>query len=144
MIRKFKKSDAEECSKLIRGCIEKNLELNKENKKYMIKSSQPREIINKLKDRELFVNEIDGRILGVGALGKNEIRTMFVKPSMQKKSLGKQMLNFLINRAKSKGLKKVWLKSSMEAEGFYKKQGFKKIKDDYEFDFHSIFMEKEI
>ena len=142
-IRKFKKEDAKQCSKLILECIEKNLSLNEKNKKFMIKKSQPKNLIEKSEKLSLFVYDSNGEILGTGALDKNEIRTMFVKPKMQVKGIGKKILNFLINKAQSKGLKKVWLKSSPEAEIFYKKQGFKKIKVRNDYNFKTIEMEKE-
>lgn len=143
-IRRFKKEDAKQCSKLILECIEKNLSLNAKNKKFMIEKSQPKNLIKKSEKLSLFVYDSNEKILGTGALDKNEIRTMFVKPKMQVKGIGKKILNFLIDKAKGKGLKKVWLKSSPETETFYKKQGFRKIKVRNDYNFKTIEMEKKI
>ena len=141
MIRLFTKEDARLCSNIMLECIAKNLKLNKENKKFMVKKSQPKSLIEKAEKIPLFVYEDNGEIVGTGALDKDEIRTMFVKPGMQGRGIGKEILNFLINKAKSKGLRRVWLGSSPEAEGFYKKQGFIKIGEKNDFNFRVIEME---
>ncbi len=143
MIKQFEKEDSQKCSKIMLDCIDKNLKsLTKKNRDFMIKCSQPENLIEKSKEVLLFVYEEDGKILGTGAFDSGEIRTMFVNPALQRKGIGKQILKFLIELAKSKENKKVFLKSSPEAEGFYRKQGFKKIKENNDFDFRTIEMEK--
>ncbi|MFA5174576.1 MAG: GNAT family N-acetyltransferase [Candidatus Pacearchaeota archaeon] len=143
MIRIFKQEDAKICSKIMIKCIHKNLtSLSKENKEFMIKMSQPDKLIEKSQKVLFYVYEIENKILGTGALDRDEIRTMFVDPIYQKKGIGKEMLNFLINLAKSKGYKRIWLGASIEAEGFYKKQGFKKFNEKNDFNFKVIEMEK--
>lgn len=141
MIRKFNTQDAEKVSQIILECIENSLNYKEKNKEFMIMMSQPEKLIEKSLKVDFFVNEYKGEIIGTGCFDKGEIRTMFLLPKLQGKGFGKEMLNFLIKYAKSKGYKKVFLYSSPEAEGFYKKYGFLKIKDDYDFDFHSIYME---
>ena len=142
MIRKFEEKDAEKASKIMLECIDKSLHYEDKNKEFMVAMSQPDKIIEKSLKLDFFVNEKDGTVIGTGAFDKGEIRTMFILPEMQGKGLGKEMLFFLVNYAKEKGFQKVFLNSSEEAEDFYQRQGFKKIRDDYEFDFHTIHMEK--
>jgi N-acetylglutamate synthase-like GNAT family acetyltransferase len=142
MIRKFNIKDAEEASKIMLECIEKSLNYKGKNKEFMITMSSPEKIIEKSKKLDFFIKENDGKIIGTGCFDEGEIRTMFVFPEMQGKGFGKEILEFLVEFAKNKGHKKVFLYSSPEAEGFYKKYGFKKINDNYDFDFHSIYMEK--
>lgn len=145
MIRPFKEEDARRCSKIMLDCINQNLKsLTKENKTFMIKVSQPESLIKKSNEVKLFVYEKEGKILGTGAFGDGEIRTMFVHPEIQGESIGKEILEFLISLAKSKGFKRVFLKSSFEAEKFYEKQGFQKIEENNDFDFITILMEKKI
>lgn len=144
MIRRFENKDAEKCSEIIFECIEKSLSYEGENKRFMIEMSSPENLIEKSKKRDLFVFEEDKIILGTGGLDKDEIKTMFVNPSFQKRGIGSKILNFLIDFAKTKGYSRAWCKASPEAEIFYSKNGFKKIRDDYEYDFHSIIMEKKL
>jgi len=145
MIRKFKNSDAKECREIMLNCIDKNLtSLTKDNKDFMIKCSQPENLIKKSREVSFFVYEEKGKIIGTGAFDEGEIRTMFIHPELQKKGRGRKILNFLIELAKSKGYKKVFLKSSPEAEEFYKKQRFKRTGEKNDFNFKTIEMEKEI
>jgi len=144
MIRRFKEEDAKECSKILLRCIDQSLSLKGENLNFMIKKSQPKSLIEKSKKVLLFVYEENGKILGTGALDNDEIRTMFVKPEKQREGIGIKMLNFLIKEAKSKGFKRVWLKSSPKAEEFYQKQGFRRIRVRTDFNFKTIEMEKVI
>lgn len=141
MIRRFNERDAQECSKLFIECIEKSLDYKGKNKEFMILMSQPDKIIEKSNKCEMFVYEDKKRIIGTGVLDNGEIRTMFVLPELQRKGIGTKILNYLINLAREKGYKKTFLKSSPVAEGFYKKNNFNKIKDDYSYDFHTIEME---
>lgn len=110
----------------------------------MIKNRQPENLVKKSKEIHLFVYERDGMVIGTGAFDKGEIRTMFVNPESQGKRIGTEMLNFLINLAKQKNFKKVFLKSSPEAEKFYEKQWFAKIGENNDFKFRTILMERKI
>ncbi|MFH1787167.1 MAG: GNAT family N-acetyltransferase [archaeon] len=143
MIRLFKQKDAKQCSKIMLDCIENNLKsLTKENKAFMIEVSQVEELIKKSNEIQLFVYEKNNEILGTGAFDNGEIRTMFIKPFLQGKGLGKEIINFLINLAKKKNFKKIFLKASPEAEKFYEKQGFKKTGENNDFNFRTILMER--
>lgn len=145
MIRIFKDQDAQQGSEIMLNCVEKNLKsLTKKNKEFMIETSQPENLIKKSKEVHLFVYKRDGRVIGTGAFDNGEIRTMFVNPESQGKRIGTEMLNFLINLAKQKKFKKVFLKSSPEAEKFYEKQGFVKTGENNDFKFRTILMERKI
>jgi N-acetylglutamate synthase-like GNAT family acetyltransferase len=144
MIRKFKSSDAKKASQVILECVENSLSYEGKNKEFMVMMSQPEKLIEKSLKSDFFVNEYKGEIIGTGGFDKGEIKTMFILPKLQRRCFGKEMLNFLIEYAKSKGHEKVFLYSSPAAEGFYKKQGFLKIEDNYDFDFHTIYMERNL
>lgn len=144
MIRRFKTEDAEQCSKIMLDCIENSLDYKGENKDFMIKMSSPEKIIEKSEKMDFFVFVKTNKILATGGFNNGEIKTMFVSPVQQKKGIGKEMLFFLIEHAKSLRYKKVFLKASPEAEGFYEKHGFIKIKDRYDHDFHVVEMEMNI
>jgi len=55
---------------------------------------------------------------------------LYVSPSVAGKGIGKLMLWFLENEAKIKGYKSVRLESSLNAEGFYKANGYSVIQKD--------------
>ena len=72
-------------------------------------------------------------VVGVGRLHTNDklssqIRYMAVDTNCRKKGIGTKILIKLINKAKSKGKKKVILHSRENAVDFYKKNGFSLIK----------------
>lgn len=145
MIRKFKKDDAKECSRILLDCIRIDLtSLSKENRDFMVKVSQSETLIKKSMEVEFFVLEKEGKIVGTGAFDNGEIRTMFVDSKLQGKGFGKEMLEFLIKYAKEKNFAKVFLKSSLEAEKFYESQGFKKTGENNDFNFRVILREKEV
>lgn len=144
MIRPFKKEDAERCSKIMLKCIKQFDSYTKENKDFLIKMSQIDKLIEKAQKTMFYVYEKDGEILGTGVFNNGEIRTMFIDPKHQRKGIGKKILGFLIKLAKSKGYNKVWVGVNPDAEKFYKKQGFKKIREENDFNFRTIIMEKEI
>jgi len=144
MIRLFKEKDAEECSRIMLKCIEQFDNYTKENKDFLVKMSQPDKLIEKSKKLLFYIYEENEKILGTGVLDNGEIRTMFVDPEYQGKGIGRKILDFLIKLAKSKGYHKVWVGANPEAEGFYKKQGFKKIREENDFNFRTIIMERKI
>lgn len=125
-------------------CIEQFDNYTKENRDFLIKVSQPDSLIKKSKKLLFYVYEENGKILGTGAFDKGEVRTMFIALEYQGKGIGRKILDFLIKLAKFKKYNKVWLGANPEAEGFYKKQGFKRIREENDFNFRTIVMEKEI
>ncbi|MBK8955127.1 MAG: GNAT family N-acetyltransferase [Saprospiraceae bacterium] len=79
-----------------------------------------------------FENEIVGTISVVrAAKGEFELRKMFLKKELRGKGLGKLMMNFILQYAKSNQCKKVTLDTINvlhEAIGLYKSYGFKPVK----------------
>jgi len=141
MIRRFQEKDVGDVSKIILNCVNESSNLTPENRKFMLTKTEPENILQKARDIELYVNELNGVVIGTGALDGNEIRTMFVEPSIQGKGHGREIILFLIQKAKEYHSNKVWLKSSTIAEKFYEKLKFKKVRDRYDFNLHTIEME---
>jgi len=77
------------------------------------------------------VIEIDGRIVATGTLLGDEIKRMFVSPGMQGKGLGRGLMDVLLQRAREKGLQRIFLDSSVVSHGFYKEYGFQQVREDY-------------
>lgn len=77
---------------------------------------------------EMYIAEEDGKIVGFGHAVPGEILAIFVDPTFHKKGVGKLLLKHglkmaLINHQKVK------VESALNAEGFYEKHGFIKIKN---------------
>ncbi|NBU32434.1 MAG: amino-acid N-acetyltransferase [Actinobacteria bacterium] len=82
--------------------------------------------------QEFIVAEIDGQVIGCGALhvmweDLGEVRTLAVKPEMQGKGIGSQILDALLGQAKSLGLRRLFC-LTFETE-FFGKAGFVAIED---------------
>ena len=91
-------------------------------------------------DYHVYVAELDGRIAGTFALavmdnmanmGKKSglVEDVAVSPRFQGQGIGRQMMNFAIERCREKACYKVSLSSNVkrtDAHAFYEKIGFKK------------------
>ena len=86
---------------------------------------------NQSKGKEVtMVAEINRRIVGFGVIvpKENEVRAIYVSPQVKRKGIGSTLLRKLEELAKEKGIKKLRLESSVTAEKFYQKNGYKVIK----------------
>ena len=70
-------------------------------------------------------------ILACAALNRNEIRAMFVHPAHQGKGHGKRLLRFLEGYARGMGMMSLFLDSSLNAVGFYSRNGYDAIGENY-------------
>ena len=83
-------------------------------------------------DRFLSIKAVsDGKLLGFAALRDgNYLTHLFVSQSSQGVGLGRQLLNFLLNATDAK---EVSLRSSINAVGFYERNGFVATGEEAEF-----------
>lgn len=127
-IRKFRKKDAEACSKLISETLFYSKTLTEKEQRHIKKKTMPQELIKKMKQRACFICEKSGRMIGTGTLNKNEIITMYVSPKFQHKGVGSLILKRLEKEAKKSKIKKLFLYTHPKASNFYLKNKFKIIK----------------
>ena len=131
IIRKFKKEDARKISNLIRKCL---IEVNSKDYpkkviKYQYQRYSSNGILTKSKDSITIVVTKNGNIIGTGSLRDNWISGVFVDPTLHRQGTGKKIMNYLENLAKKNGFQQIKLGSSITAFGFYKKIGYKKVKE---------------
>ena len=62
---------------------------------------------------------------GTFDLTTGELIQLYVRPEYARKGIGKQILDELINMARESGLQEMHLLSSLNAESFYAKKGFR-------------------
>jgi len=67
-----------------------------------------------------------GRMLDHGD-GEVKIGRMAVVPQFRGAGVGRDILRFLMDRARARGLRKAILHAQLSAEGFYLKEGFRPI-----------------
>jgi ribosomal protein S18 acetylase RimI-like enzyme len=72
---------------------------------------------------------IDSKVVGTGSLDGNEVTTVFVDPDYQQRGIGRTIMGELERYAKSQGLRKIILNSSITALGFYKKLDYALVEE---------------
>ena len=130
IIRKFRKQDADKVSKLI---IHNLRTINakdhpKEVIDMLVSHNTPQKLIEKSRKHTIIVAEINNKIVGTGCLEKNRVRNVFVDTMLHKKGIGKKLMNKVEDIARNKNINRVYLTSSLYAEGFYRKLGYKKVR----------------
>ena len=94
----------------------------------------PEEIEMDAEDQRAFhaLAIIDGNAVGCGRMlehgdGEVKIGRMAVLPEFRKTGIGAEILRFLIERARGRGLRKAILHAQLTAEGFYLNEGFNPV-----------------
>ena len=132
-IRRFRKQDSRKVSNMIRKTL---MEVNiKDSPRFAIeelhREYSPKELIKLIKEREIYIITEKDKIIATGGLEDNYICTVFVHPDYRGKGIGKIIMNYLENKIKDKGHSYSELNSGPTALTFYKKLGYKKIKETF-------------
>jgi GNAT superfamily N-acetyltransferase len=123
-IRKFKKSDALKTYHVIKDSL---------NGKLLYLRYKPYELVNNFSKKwDIYVAESGGKIVATGSTENNKIYAVYVKQKHQKTGIGKKIMSFLEKNIKNKGYSKAEIHSNMNAYNFYKKLGYKKIREKFE------------
>jgi N-acetylglutamate synthase-like GNAT family acetyltransferase len=149
-IRKFKNDDAEEVCKIIERCDKEIASKDYPEKiiSWWVGKLTPEYIINKSKGRVCYVALLNKKIIGYISLDGNEIKKLHVNPDYHRKGAGKRLIQEIESFAVKNNLDNLVVESSIHAEKFYEKCGFKKLKINYcEYNgekFKLILMEKKL
>jgi GNAT superfamily N-acetyltransferase len=127
-IRKFKASDAEKCSEVILKSMNGIKDLEDVERKYVSEHATPQYLLGEIKKRKYFVCEDNVEIVGIGCLDKDIIRTMYLLPAFQNKGVGSLIIERIEKEAKKDKIAKLSLFARPRVFNFYKKHGFKIIK----------------
>lgn len=134
-IRKAKISDTKEISKLLQDTIARvnSKDYSPEQVEFWKKADTEEKVAKGIKDKTRFtcVATLDNNIVGIGALKRNEITSIYVNADHLREGIGVQILDYLQKKALEKGIKKLKVESSLTAFEFYKKHGFKRIKQSF-------------
>jgi N-acetylglutamate synthase-like GNAT family acetyltransferase len=143
-IRRFRRGDARKVSNIIKRCLR---EVNSKNysKKiidFMCDYFSCKEIIDSSTERKTYVALDKNKVLGTASLKHNEILAVFVNPKIHRRGVGKELMKRMENEARKSGFKQVFLWSSVTAFSFYRKLGYKKIKEKFEENFGKTLLMK--
>lgn len=132
IIRPFQNSDANQICELIKETLLHN---NEKNKVYpqdavndFVKEQTVQKVLEKAKQVLFLVIEIDKKVIGIGGLKEDEIKSFFILPKFQMKGFGTKILQSLEDLAKQRNVGILKVASSPNARLFYESNGFKLIK----------------
>lgn len=131
-IRKAKPEDARKISILRRKTLRK-INSNKYPLKIidiLIRKNSGKEVKEKMRKSDLFCAIENEKIIGTIDLEDNKIGGLYIHPDFIGKGIGNGLLEYIENHARKKGIKKLMLYSTLNAENFYRKQGYKLIKNE--------------
>lgn len=95
-----------------------------------LKNRSPEGYHKGIKNGEMFIAEENGEIAGFGHAIPGQIAAVFVDPAFQGKGVGKLLLEHGLKLALQEK-QPVMVESSLNAENFYKRNGFIKIREDF-------------
>jgi predicted N-acetyltransferase YhbS len=94
--------------------------------------------------QKMFVAVSGPQIVGTASLDGRMVRSFFVAPNAQGMGIGSRLLAEVESAARAAGITMLVLQSSVTAERFYAKRGFKAVRDNYYGDERTIIMEREL
>ena len=94
--------------------------------------------------RTVIVAAIGSRIVGTASLDGNVVRTVFVSPDVQALGIGKTLMAEIEGMARERHIPSLTLSSSITAEAFYARLGYKAVRDSYYGDERTIVMERSL
>jgi GNAT superfamily N-acetyltransferase len=147
MIRRFLPTDAERVSALIRNTllISNTRDYDIETVRNLTQHFAPERLVTLSSRREVFVHEIEGRILGTISLEGSTIYGFFVVPDRQGEGIGKELLDHVERVSRVRGVRALQMSASITAAGFYEKMGYAAVGgEDNEMFGKTIIMRKEL
>lgn len=105
-------------------------------------SFSPDAVRQLIANRTAFVATIGSRIVGTARLDGSVVRTVFVAPDLQAQGVGKLLMAEIERVARERNIASLTVPSSVTAETFYARLGFKPVRDSYHGDERTIIMER--
>jgi len=94
--------------------------------------------------RTVFVASMGSRVVGTAGLDGSVVRTVFVAPDIQARGIGKRLMAEIARTARERSIPSLTVSSSITAEAFYARLGFKALRDSYHDDERTIIMERSL
>jgi GNAT superfamily N-acetyltransferase len=108
------------------------------------KSFSPAAVLDLLGRRRVFVAVSEQRVVGTASLDGSVVRTVFVAPDVQGRGVGRQLMAEVERAAREAGVAVLTVPSSVTAERFYSRLGFKSVRDSYHGEERTIIMERHL
>jgi GNAT superfamily N-acetyltransferase len=145
-IRPALKDDADEISAVIvRALRETNAkDYTDEVIQRVERSFSPSAVLQLIGKRTVFVATVGSRVVGTASLDESVVRTVFVAPDAQSLGIGKLLMGEVERTARERNIRSLTVPSSVTAETFYARLGFKAVRDSYYGDERTIIMERSL
>jgi GNAT superfamily N-acetyltransferase len=104
----------------------------------------PEAVASKLEEWQAYVAVVDDRIVGTGSLNGKTVRALFVHPDYQGRGIGTKLMDVVENAANLQSERTLGVQSSITAQPFYAKRGFKVVREAFYGEERTIFMSKDI
>jgi GNAT superfamily N-acetyltransferase len=129
-IRSFKKDDSRRVSRLLIKTQRDTMSKHYPKKviDMFCKYRSPSCIRDKFNSNDYFLAIDNRKLLGVVGIKNDEVDVLFVNPTHHRKGIGKYLMLHIEKIARQRKIRKLKCKSSLGADSFYKKTGFKRIR----------------
>ena len=143
-VRAARESDAGDISKVILWALRETnaKDYSADIIRRVEPSFRPAAVLQLMGKRKVFVATIASRIVGTASLDGEVIRTVFVAPDVQGQGVGRQLMAEIELAARQGGVKVLTVPSSLTAEAFYSRLGFRAVRDSYHGEERTIIMER--
>jgi predicted N-acetyltransferase YhbS len=143
-IREARSSDAKAISQVIVAAV--RLSNGQDYPASVIESVMahftPERVIELLEQRLVFVALLGNEIVGTGALDGNAVRSLFVTPQQQRKGIGQALMIRVEKAALERGVEALLVPSSLTAERFYARLGYRLLREQLHGEERTLIMTK--
>lgn len=102
----------------------------------------PEQVIELLEQRLVFIALLENEIVGTGALDGNAARSLFVAPQQQRKGIGQALMARIEKAALGRGIESLLVPSSITAESFYARLGYRVLREQLHGEERTLIMTK--
>lgn len=145
-VRPARESDADTVSAVILSALRETnaKDYSQDIITRVAQSFSPAAVRKLMASRTVLVAMKGGDVVGTASLDGAVVRTVFVSPSVQGQGTGTRLMGEIERIAYIKGVTLLTVPSSVTAEAFYARLGFKAVGDSYHGDERTIIMERSL
>ena len=125
-MRQATDEDVKSITELVHFCIDQTLAKDYDEEAIVFWKNHHSEkaITEQMADSYVVVMEIDGKLVGTGALAQEEVFRLFVSPDIKGHRLGATLLDFLEKTASMNDMTVIELECPIGAKSYFEQQGY--------------------